>query len=62
MTHEPYWTYQPGTPTPTLEQAIAAGAISPETTEADWHKLSPGMRREIVRSLGKQPLTQPTAD
>jgi hypothetical protein len=44
-----YWTYQPGVETPTHEAAIAAGAIAPSTTAADWCKLSPGMRREIVR-------------
>jgi hypothetical protein len=41
MTHENYWTYQAASETP---------PHPPTMTEADWHKLSPGMRREIGRS------------
>lgn len=49
-TGEKYWTYQSSTPTPSLEEAIKLGAIAANTTEEKWHQLSPGMRREIVRS------------
>lgn len=37
---EDYWTYRAGFPTPTLDEAISVGAISPDTTETDWHKLT----------------------
>lgn len=49
MADEKYWTYKGATPTPSLAEAVAAGAMSFDTTDEDWHKLSPGMRREIVR-------------
>ena len=50
---EEYWTYRASEETPSLQAAIDAGAIRADTTDADWHKLSPGMRREIVRSARK---------
>ena len=46
---ELYWTYKTG-PIPTVEEALALGAVALGTTEDEWCKLSPGMRREIVRS------------
>lgn len=46
---EKYWTYKTG-PIPTVEEALALQAIKIGTTEIEWSKLSPGMRREIVRS------------
>jgi hypothetical protein len=49
-----FWTYQAATPTPTLEQAIAAGAIAATTTPAQWAALTPGMRREIVRTAARR--------
>ena len=45
-----FWSYQAATETPTLETAIAANAIRADTTQQQWEALSPGMRREIVRS------------
>lgn len=48
-----YWTYQVEAP-PELDEAVAIGAISASTTLADWYRLSPGMRREIVRSARKR--------
>ena len=52
MTWKPqelYWTHKSG-PIPTVEEALALGAVKVDTTEDEWCKLSPGMRREIVRS------------
>lgn len=51
---ESYWTYRASEPTPTLAEAIAAGAISPDTTDTQWHQLSPGFRREIMRTTAKK--------
>ena len=51
MTDESYWTYKAASPTPSYWDAVWAGAVKQAVmTEADWHSLSPGMRREIVRS------------
>jgi hypothetical protein len=50
MTAKSFWTYQAATPTPSLHEAINAGAIAPSTTPEQWDALTPGMRREIVRS------------
>lgn len=50
MADESYWSYKASSPTPSVDDAIWAGAIPLNTTEKDWYKLSPGMRREIVRS------------
>jgi hypothetical protein len=55
MANERYWTYQ-ADPTPSLADAIAAGAIAADTTDAKWHQLTPGMRREIVRSASRRAL------
>lgn len=52
--NEKYWSYQASEPTPTLEEAIAAGAIAAATTDKDWHQLSPGMRREIMRGAKRK--------
>lgn len=49
-TPKSFWDYQAATETPTLQDAVLRGAISSKTTESQWAKLSPGMRREIVRS------------
>jgi hypothetical protein len=56
MADETYWMYKAASPAPSLADAIWAGAIKPDTTEQDWHKLSPGMRREIVRAKTKNNL------
>ena len=56
MADESYWTYKAAKPTPSLEEAIACGAVGEQTTEEDWHKLSPGMRREVVRACRKRSL------
>jgi hypothetical protein len=53
MADEEYWTYKASTPTPSWIDAIWCGAISSKTTENEWYQLSPGMRREIVRSKEK---------
>lgn len=50
MANERYWTYQAGH-TPSFGE-VPAGCFN--GTENDWHKLSPGMRREIVRSFSKR--------
>ncbi len=50
---ESYWTYK-APATPTLAEAIEAGAIAATTTDREWHQLSPGMRREICRSAKKR--------
>jgi hypothetical protein len=52
MADESYWEYK-AAPTPSLIDAKWIGAIRVDTTEADWYKLSPGMRREIVRAKVK---------
>lgn len=48
MADESYWTYRPGTRTPAFSE-LPAGAF--HGTEKQWESLSPGMRREIVRSF-----------
>lgn len=50
MADESYWIYKASSPTPSLLDAKWCGAIKPDTTEEEWYKLSPGMRREIVRA------------
>ncbi len=54
MADEEYWTYKASTLTPDVVEAIWCGAVPVNTTEAEWCKLSPGMRREIVRSKKRQ--------
>lgn len=54
MADERYWTYQSATKTPTHAEALALGAIRSDMTEQQWHSLTPGMRREIVRSHVKR--------
>jgi predicted Fe-S protein YdhL (DUF1289 family) len=44
-----FWTYRPATETPSLSQAIEAGAVRADTTEAQWNQMTPGMKREVVR-------------
>jgi hypothetical protein len=48
-TPKSFWTYQASTPTPTVAEAIKAGAVPGNTTQAEWEQLSPGMRRELLR-------------
>ena len=50
MADEWYWTYHASAPTPTYAEALACGAINAAMTETGWRSLTPGMRREIVRS------------
>ena len=45
-----FWSYQASGETPILEAAIGIGAIGKETTLQQWEALSPGMRREIIRT------------
>lgn len=52
MSGESYWTYQSAFVTPTFEE-LPEGCF--RGTEAQWHQLSPGMRREIVRSFKNLP-------
>lgn len=54
MADESYWTYKTSYRTPTLSEAIEVGAISAKTTDKEWHQLSPGMRREIVRQATRK--------
>lgn len=49
MTPKTFWTYHAATETPTLATAIALGKIAATTTKEEWEKLTPGMKREIVR-------------
>ena len=53
MADENYWTYKPSSPTPSFLEAKECGAIGDNTLPGDWYKLSPGMRREIVRQYLK---------
>jgi hypothetical protein len=39
---------------PSLAEAKAAGAVAESATEAEWSALSPGMRREVVRSAKRK--------
>ena len=52
MSGEKYWTYQSSFPTPSFNE-LPEGCF--KGTEAQWFQLSPGMRREIVRSFKKLP-------
>ena len=52
MSEESYWTYKPDSPTPSFCE-LPEGCF--KGTEAQWFQLSPGMRREIVRSFKKLP-------
>lgn len=51
-----FFSYRASEQTPTLQEAIALGAIAPNTTQADWDTLSAGFKREIVRDKRKQTL------
>ena len=53
-TPKSFWSYQASTPTPSLEEAIQLKAINANTTQQEWDKLTPGMKREIVRSHGSR--------
>jgi hypothetical protein len=53
MADESYWEYKASTSTPTLWDAILIDAVPKNTSEKEWYKLSPGMRREIVRAKSK---------
>lgn len=52
-TPKSFWSYQSSTTTPSLEEAIRAGVIAPNTTKEQWEQMSPGMRREIMRGKTK---------
>jgi hypothetical protein len=43
-----FWTYRASTPTPTIAE-LPQGAC--RGTQAEWEALSPGMRREIARTV-----------
>jgi len=58
MADESYWEYKSASPTPSLLDAKWIGAIRADATEEDWYKLSPGMRREIVRAKVKNAHTK----
>ncbi len=53
MADESYWTYKAATPTPSYAEAWSKGFNG---TEQQWYSLSPGMRREIIRSFNKNNL------
>lgn len=56
-TPKTFWEYHranPGLETPSLQEAIRLGAIRADTTQEQWEQMSPGMRREIVRSAKKK--------
>lgn len=50
MADEAYWTYRSGIPTPDFADVPA---VMFNGTRKNWESLSPGMRREIVRSFNK---------
>jgi hypothetical protein len=50
MTRKSFWSYQASTPTPSFEEIPSGGFNG---TREEWESLSPGMRREIVRTLRK---------
>lgn len=50
-TNKSFWTYQSSTETPSLDEALKAGVIAPDTNLMQWESLSPGMRREICRKV-----------
>ena len=52
MTCKRYQPWTPAEPTPTHAEAVALGAF--KGTEEQWHQMSPGFRREIVRSFRKR--------
>ena len=52
MADEAYWSHKAATPTPSYEEAVSLGCF--KSTEAGWYSLTPGMRREIIRSARKQ--------
>ena len=54
MADEYYWTYKAASPTPSYQEALDAGAISPNPTESGCHSLTPGLRREIVHAARKK--------
>jgi len=49
-----FWTYKTDYPTPQLKYALQLGVISPETVIEEWDKLTPGFKREIIRSHIKE--------
>jgi hypothetical protein len=46
--------WKPASPTPSYAEAVELGAFA--GTEDQWHQMSPGFRREIVRSFRKNKL------
>lgn len=59
MTPATLWTYRAAGPTPSLAEALNLGAIHSGTTQDGWDKLTPGMKREIVRTARKKALDRP---
>lgn len=57
-----FFTYKPDSPTPSREDAIARGAVPEGTTDKEWQALSPGMRREIVRTAEKRTEPKPEVE
>ena len=53
-----FWTYRADSATPPFDE-IPAGAFC--GTEDEWASLSPGMRREIVRSFTRAQKAQDNA-
>jgi hypothetical protein len=51
MADERYWTYCSSAPTP-VYMSVPPWVFG--GTEQEWHSLSPGMRREIVRSYARR--------
>jgi hypothetical protein len=59
-TPKSFWSYQTSEPTPSLEEAIALGAINAKTTQVEWDRLSPGFKREIVRGQKRRNSQKPS--
>jgi hypothetical protein len=51
MADESYWSYRASSPTPEYSE-VPEGAF--KGSEKEWYALSPGMRREIVRSFNRR--------
>jgi hypothetical protein len=56
-TPKSFWSYQASSPTPEHGSAVAAGRF--RGSKADWEGLSPGMRREIMRTSSKDKKDEP---
>ena len=49
VTPASFWSYRASEPTPSYAEAVEAGAVADGDPNV-WEQLSPGMRREIMRS------------